>query len=60
MSSRELTDEELDQVLEAAPIAIDGIVVIVNNNNPLETLKIEEIRGIYFEYYSTWNELLDN
>lgn len=60
MSSRELTDEELAQVEESAPIAIDGIVVIVNNNNPLESIQLEEIKGIYLEYYSTWNELLED
>ena len=60
MSSRELTDDELAQVEESAPIAIDGIVVIVNNNNPLDSIQLEDVKGIYLEYYSTWDELLED
>lgn len=60
MSSRELTDDELSQVEESAPIAIDGIVVIVNNNNPLDSIQLEDVKGIYLEYYSTWDELLED
>lgn len=60
MSSRELTEEELAQVEESAPIAIDGIVVIVNNNNPLDSIELEDVKGIYLEYFTTWDELLEN
>lgn len=60
MSSREPDDNEVTQLIETAPIAIDGIVVIVNNNNPLENLEIQEIQGIYLEYLDTWNEILEN
>ncbi|SHE98415.1 phosphate transport system substrate-binding protein [Atopostipes suicloacalis DSM 15692] len=60
MSSREPDDDEDAQLIETAPIAVDGIVVIVNNNNPLENLEIQEIQGIYLEYLDTWNEILEN
>lgn len=59
MSSREPDADEAAQLIETAPIAIDGIVVIVNNLNPIENLELEEIQGIYQEYYGSWNELLD-
>lgn len=60
MSSREPDDNEAEQLIETAPIAVDGIVVIVNNNNPLENLEIQEIQGLYLEYIDTWDEILDN
>src|SRR5699024_7643953 len=58
MTSREPDEDESSKLIETAPIAIDGIVVIVNNNNPLENLNIQEIQGIYLEYYNYWNEVL--
>lgn len=60
MTSREPDDNEAEQLIETAPIAVDGIVVIVNNNNPLENLEIQEIQGLYLEYIDTWDEILDN
>ena len=60
MTSREPDDYEAEQLIETAPIAVDGIVVIVNNNNPLENLEIQEIQGLYLEYIDTWDEILDN
>lgn len=60
MSSREPDEDEAAQLMETSPIAIDGIVVIVNNNNPLENLEIQEIQGIYLEYLKTWNEVLED
>lgn len=60
MSSREPAEGEASQLIETAPIAIDGIVVIVNKNNPLNNLEIEEIQGIYLEYYRVWNEVLED
>ena len=56
----EADDYEAEQLIETAPIAVDGIVVIVNNNNPLENLEIQEIQGLYLEYIDTWDEILDN
>lgn len=60
MSSREPGEGEASQLIETAPIAIDGIVVIINNNNPLDNLEVEEIQGIYLEYYGAWNEILED
>lgn len=63
MSSREPSAEEMEQLIEAAPIAIDGIVVVVNNINPVDNLQLEEVQGIYssdVDYYNYWNEILNN
>lgn len=59
MTSREPDAGEAEQLMEIAPIAVDGIVVIVNNNNTLQNLELEEIQGIYLEYFSSWNDVLD-
>lgn len=59
MSSRDVSETEAAQLTETKPIAIDGIVIIVNNNNPLENLELIEIQGIYQEYFTTWDEILD-
>lgn len=60
MTSREPDSDEAAQLTETVPIAVDGIVIIVNNNNPLENLELEQVQGVFFEYYDTWNELLEN
>ena len=60
MTSRDPDEDEAAQLIETAPIAIDGIVLIVNNLNSIENLELEQIQGIYQEYYSSWNDILDN
>lgn len=57
MASRELSDEEQDQVTETAAIAVDGIAVIVHNDNPLEDLSLEDIAGIYLGDLTSWNDV---
>ncbi len=56
MASRELKNEELE-ALEHTAIAIDGIAVIVNNENPLEDLTMEQVRQIFVGEITTWSEL---
>lgn len=55
MSSRDLTEEETE-VLEYDAIAMDGIAVIVNNENPLEDISLEAIKSIYLGEALTWEE----
>ncbi len=57
MASRELKDEEA-AALESSVIAIDGIAVIVHNDNPLETLTMDEIQKIFIGEITTWNEVI--
>lgn len=58
MSSRDLSETEAAQLTETRPIAADGIVLIVNNNNPIENFELIEIQGIYQDYFTVWNEVL--
>ena len=56
MASRELKEAEA-AVLESTAIAMDGIAVIVNNDNPVEDLSLEQICAIYTGETTAWNEL---
>jgi phosphate transport system substrate-binding protein len=55
MASRELKDSELS-VLSATQIALDGIAVIVNNENPITNLTKDQVRGIFTGKMSNWSE----
>lgn len=55
MASRELSDDEQSQVTETAALAIDGIAVIVNNDNPTDDLSLEDIAGIYSGDVTVWD-----
>lgn len=57
MASRELKDEEA-AALESSVIAIDGIAVIVHNDNPLETLTMDEIQKIFVGEITTWDAVI--
>lgn len=56
MASRELSDEELEQVEDAQPIAVDGIAVIVNPDNPVEDITLDQLEQIYLGETTTWEE----
>ena len=56
MASRELKEAEAAE-LESTAIAMDGIAVIVNNENPVEELSLEQIGAIYTGETTVWNEL---
>lgn len=55
MSSRALNDEE--KSMKSIEIAKDGLVVIVNPNNPIKDLTLEQVRGIYSASITEWNQL---
>jgi phosphate transport system substrate-binding protein len=55
MSSRELSATEKGQGLTELVIAIDGIAVIVNKENPVSNLTLEQIRDIYTGVITDWN-----
>ncbi|MDR2149808.1 MAG: phosphate ABC transporter substrate-binding protein [Spirochaetaceae bacterium] len=57
MSSRELSASEKGQGLTELVIAIDGIAVIVNKNNPIGNLTLEQIRDIYTGAITDWAPL---
>ncbi len=56
MSSRELKDEEALE-LNRHVLAIDGIAVIVNNENPKSDLAAEDITNIYKGEITKWNDV---
>jgi len=56
MASRELKESELEQ-LAATQIAIDGIAVIVNSENPIINLTKEQIKLIYTSDTLKWSEV---
>ncbi|MDR1134370.1 MAG: substrate-binding domain-containing protein [Synergistaceae bacterium] len=56
MSSRELRDSELEQ-LSPIQIALDGIAVIVNNQNPTSNLTQDQVKAIFTGETTRWNDL---
>ena len=56
MSSRALTDEEAAELVNTQ-IATDGIAVVVNNENPVEDMTSDQIKGIYLAEITDWSEI---
>ncbi len=56
MASRELKESEKAELYDLA-IAIDGIAVIVNPENPINDLSVEEVKKIYIGEILTWSEI---
>ncbi len=57
MASREVKDSEIEQGLIPTVIAMDGIAVIVNNENHVSNLTSEQIKNIYTGKLTDWNEV---
>ena len=55
MASRELKDSETEEGLTATQIAMDGIAVIVNQENPAEDLSSDTVKGIFTGGTTTWD-----
>lgn len=55
MASRDLKEEETG--VTATVIATDGIAVIVNNDNPIDNLTSEQVKGIFKGEITDWSEL---
>ena len=56
MASRELSEEEL-ATLTPVQIALDGIAVIVNPENPIEELSTEQVCSIFTGETTDWSEI---
>ena len=56
MASRELKAEEAEQLTSTA-IAMDGIAVIVNLDNPVDALNKAQIAAIYTGETTVWSEI---
>lgn len=57
MASRELKDTETG--VSSAVLAMDGIAVIVNNENEIEGLTTEQVKDIYIGEITEWSALED-
>ena len=59
MASRELKDSETEKGAVSTVIAMDGITVIVSNDNPVAELTANEVKDIYTGNITTWESLVD-
>ena len=57
MASRALSEKE-SQILTPTQIAIDGIAVIVNKENPLDDIAKDTVKNIYVGDTVKWNEII--
>ncbi len=60
LSSRALKDEEVESGLKGETVALDGIAMIVNNENPVSDLTLEQIAQIYTGEITNWSEVGGN
>ena len=57
LASRELKDSETEAGAKATVLAMDGIAVVVNPENPIENLTVDQIKSIYVGEVTTWDEV---
>lgn len=60
LSSRSLKDEEKAKGLEETTLALDGIALVVNPENPVSDLDLEIISKIYTGEISNWKDVGGN
>ncbi|MDF9825093.1 phosphate transport system substrate-binding protein [Breznakia sp. PF5-3] len=56
MASRALKEEE-EKSLEGTVIALDGIVIIVNKDNPITNITLEQAKQIYTGKITNWKDI---
>jgi phosphate transport system substrate-binding protein len=57
MASRELKDSEIEAGLTPIVMAMDGIAVIVNNENAVSGLTSEQVKAIFTGEITNWGEI---
>ena len=57
MASRAVKDSELEAGLVSTTIAMDGIAVIVSNDNAVDGLTADQVRDIYMGEITDWSEI---
>ena len=57
MASRELKESELAAGIKPLVIAMDGIAVIVSNDNPVTGLTRDQVKAIYTGEVTDWGEV---
>lgn len=62
-SSRPMKRSEVDKALSAGsvaheiPVALDGLAIAVNDDNPVDSLTMDELRRIYIGQVTNWNQV---
>lgn len=57
MISRELKNSESSKGVVSTVIAVDGIAIIVNPENPMENLTLEQVAKIYKGEWTEWSQV---
>ncbi|RKF20030.1 phosphate ABC transporter substrate-binding protein [Alginatibacterium sediminis] len=57
MSSRPVATDELGKDVQQFVMALDGIAVAVNNQNPIKNLSIEQVKAIYTGDINNWSQV---
>ena len=60
LSSRALKDEEVASGLTGTTVALDGIAIIVNTENPVGDLSVADIAALYKGEITNWAEVGGN
>jgi len=60
LSSRELKAEETERGAVANVVALDGVAVVVNPENPVSDLTVEQIAALFTGEITNWSELGGN
>ena len=60
LSSRALTDDETASGLNSTTVALDGIAIIVNAENPVEDLSVDQIAQLFTGTITDWSEVGGN
>ncbi|MEY8337895.1 substrate-binding domain-containing protein [Lachnospiraceae bacterium 62-35] len=59
MASRELKDSEIEKGAVSTAIAMDGIAVIINKENEIESLTSEQVNDIFTGSAAIWNDITE-
>jgi len=57
MVSRDLKESEIEENLITTTLALDGIAVIVNNENTVDTLSSDMVKKVFTGEVAEWNEV---
>lgn len=57
MASRAVKDEEISKGVTATQIAIDGVAVIVNNENTMDDLTSDQVKNIFTGSVTDWSDV---
>lgn len=59
MASRELKDSEIEGGLTGTVIAMDGIAVVINHNNPADDFSKDAVNSIFRGDVTAWEEIAE-